>query len=184
MQLKEGVRILALNGAPIDRKSGSELVVGIVGRKDRIEGSISFTVDVDGNNATDALLKAVKASRFSGQIRIVALNGVVLGGLNILDLRKISSSLGVGAVAITRKRPRISLLRKALSKDPERTRKTAVLEGMHKEIRIWRMTGLYVQSLGVEKAYLERRIGEIAGLVRIAHLIASGIGHGESRGRI
>jgi endonuclease V-like protein UPF0215 family len=184
MRFKSGVRILALNGAPFDREMGSELVVGMIGRHGIIEGALSFRVGIDGNDATECILEAVRDSKFNGQIRIIATNGVALGGLNLMDFEEISESLSVGLVSITRKRPRKSLLKKALSLDPGRMRKRKLLDRLYKKIQIVRMRGLYVQFINIDRESLEMRIDEALSLLRIAHIVASGVGSGESRGRI
>ena len=184
MQLKGGIRILALNGAPFDRKRESELVIGVIGRQGGIEGALSFDVKIDGNDATANILRAVRNSKFNGQIRLVATNGVALGGLNIMDFGKISRSLGVGLVSVTRKRPRKNLLKEALSSDSERERKRELLDRTYEKVEIVRMRGFYVQYINIEKKDLEKKIDEVLSLLRIAHILASGVGHGESRGRI
>lgn len=184
MQFKSGTRILALNGAPFEKNEGKELVIGLIGRMGSIEGSVSFNINIDGSDATLRLMNALGRSKFKGQVRIIATSGVTLGGLNIMDFERISKLLGVGIVAITRKRPRKSLLKKALSGDPERARKAALLDSMYSKIEIVRVKGFYVQLMNIDGESVRKRFDEIFSLLRTAHLVASGIGHGESRGRI
>jgi len=184
MLLKGGTRILALTGAPFDRRDDGELIIGLIERMGNIEGSISFRIKVDGSDATSQLVTAIKHSKFSDQIRIIATNGVALGGLNIMDFERISKDLGVGLVSVTRKRPRKSLLKKALSKDSNRIEKTEILDRIYSRIEIVRMEGFYVQLMNVDEKSVRKRFDEIFSLLRTAHIIASGIGHGESRGRI
>lgn len=184
MRIKSGSRVLALNGAPFRRDEGRELVIGLIGRTGIIEGSLSFFVEVDGSDSTERIIEAVKRSRFSDQIRTIAMNGVALGGLNVVDLEVLSKRLGVGVIVVTRKRPRRSLLKKALSKGPESKRKSETIDRIYKKVSLARIDGFYVQSLGLEQKTVGKMLEEVLSLLRLAHIVASGIGHGESRGRI
>lgn len=182
--LKKGIRILALNGAPFRRGEERELVIGIVGRGSLIEGSISFNVDIDGTDSTEMLIKSFKASKFRDQIKIIAINGITLGGLNILDFEKISNELGVGVIGITRNKPRRSLLKKSLVRDPKRKLKAEMIDRLYKKIAVVRRKGFYIQFFHIEDEDLMQISDEAFQLLRVAHLLASGIKQGESRGRI
>lgn len=185
MQLKRGVRILALNGAPFRKGAeGSERVIGIIGRQGSIEGALSFKVEIDGTDSTEQLIKSVKKSRFSEQIKLIAVNGITVGGLNILDFERIAKELDVGIVGITRRKPRSSLLKKALTLDPKRRQKLEIIERTYKKVEMERMNSLYAQCLNVETVDVKKMIDEIFSLLRTAHIISSGIELGESRGRI
>ncbi len=184
MQLKRGVRILALNGSRFDKKGGKELVIGIVGRNGLIEGSLSFYVSVDGNDSTENLIRALEESKFGEQVRVIVINGITLAGLNILDFEEVSKRAKAGMIAITRKKPRKSLLIASLHKDGERKFKEAVIRNTYKKVKISRIDGFYFQLLGIDENYARSKAKELLSLLRIAHIISSGIALGESRGRI
>lgn len=184
MPLKKGIRILALNGAPFSEDEKKELVIGIIGRNGIVEGSISFYVDVDGTDSTDRIIGRLKSSKFMDQVRVVAMNGITLAGLNIIDSARVAEELGAGIVAVTRKRPRRSLLKIALRGDPYRKEKVEVIERTYKRMEIRRINGFYVQSLNLGGKELEKVFVDAASFLRIAHIISSGIAAGESRGRI
>lgn len=80
--MKAGSRILALDDSSFG-KTGKSLVIGVVGRKGVIEGILSFSVSVDGSDATKILIARVKRSRFFQQIRLIATNGITFAGLNL-----------------------------------------------------------------------------------------------------
>lgn len=183
MLLKAGARILALNGAPFRRNGRRELIIGLVARMGQIEGALSFEVSIDGDDATENLIRSLGRSKFADQVKVIATNGIALGGLNIMDFEKIAVELGVAVVSVTRKRPRRSLLRKALSGNPQAKAKNAMIERNYKKIKIIRKNGFYVQLLGIDEKSATGRMEEIISLLRTTHMIASGIGNGESRGR-
>ena len=184
MQLKRGVRILALNGSRFNKKGGKELVIGIIGREGLIEGSLSFYVGVDGDDSTESLIKALEESKFGEQVKIIVINGITLAGLNILDFEEIAKRTMAGMIAITRKKPRKSLLIASLHKDPEREYKEAVIRNTYKKVKIARIEGFHFQLLGVDEDYARSMAKELLSLLRIAHIISSGIALGESGGRI
>ncbi len=179
--MKEGSRIAAFDDSPFSRHDDESLVIGTVGRKGMVEGVLSFRVKVDGEDATERLIKSVKNSRFRSQVRMIALNGVTFAGLNIVDVQKVRSALGVPVVAITRKRPRWRLLAAALKKNGDGLR---TIEKLPRVVKISRISGYYLQSIGSDLDDSGKLVGEAAALLRLAHIIASRVKNGESRGRI
>ncbi|MGC9205389.1 MAG: DUF99 family protein [Candidatus Micrarchaeia archaeon] len=187
-QMKKGIRVLSIACAPFEKSDKTALVIGVVSRGQLIEGLLSLRVSVDGNDATRVLAKKVKSSRFKDQIRLIALNGVALAGLNILDIEELSSSLKIPIMILTRKKPRLramSLAIKAATKNKDvATRKLVMLNKIKKVSRICKINGFYTQSIGIEKGEINLIIGEAIAMLRVAHIIASGISNGESKGRI
>lgn len=186
LMLKSGIRILALEDAPFTRKDKKALVVGVVGRKGVVEGVLSFSVDVDGNDATERLITRVKTSRFLGQIRLIAVNGISFAGLNIIDIVRTRKELGVPVMAVTRKRPRRSLLKGALRKGHNQgtAAKIKTIDAITKAAVLNRVGGFYVQSIGLDGDDVASVMDDVAGHLRLAHIICSGIVSGESRGRM
>lgn len=184
MQTKRGVRILAINGSKFERRGGKELVIGIIGRNGLIEGSLSFYARADGDDSTENLLNALKRSKFGEQVKIVVTNGITLAGLNIMDLEEVSKKANVGVAAVTRKKPRRSLLIASLHGDPEKKSKEEIIRRTYRKVKIARLNGFYFQLLGVDEVYAGAMAGEMLSLLRVAHIISSGIALGESRGRI
>ena len=167
--------------APFKKNGTEALIIGIIGRDYNVEGIISFRVKVDGDDATKALIKAVRSTRFLDQIKLIALNGITVGGLNVIDINDVSKELGIPIIGITRKRPRIKLLM-AASRDSKK--KVKILEKTAKNIRVERMRGYYIQHMMKDSKGMEKRLHEALHFIRLAHLIASGIVHGESHGRL
>ncbi len=148
--MKEGIRILALDDSRIRKGEGTVLVVGMVGRSGIVEGVLSFRVEVNGCDSTDKIMRAVRASRFSDQIRLVAINGTTVAGMNVIDISMVGSALGMPVLGITRKRPHPEHLKRSMA--------AAGIGGVKEKIRILdrtarlaktdRVHGFYVQRVG------------------------------------
>ncbi len=181
--MKEGVRILALDESPFKRGDRSVMVVGVIARQDVIEGVLSFNVEKDGTDSTDMIIKRLRGSRFASQIRIVAINGITLAGLNIVDFPRLGKELNVQVIGITRKKPHPRLLKMASNKVKEkRAERSELLDKVTKSVKIKRSMGYYAQYIG--PAPEDDTIEKSARFLRLSHLIASGIGYGESKGRV
>ncbi len=180
--MKQGSRIAAFDES-FSRSDSESLVIGMIGRMGSVEGVLSFRVRVDGTDATDGIIKAIVNSRFNGQVKAAALNGITLAGLNVIDIEALRKRLRIPVIAITRKRPRRSLLRLALRK---RGRKEclSVFERNIKDIRIANASGYHVQYIGRDYDDMRGLVEESTSLLRLAHMTASGVRHGESKGRV
>ncbi|MDE1855478.1 MAG: DUF99 family protein [Candidatus Micrarchaeota archaeon] len=185
MPIKQGVRILAIDDSAFSKKDKEALVVGVVGRQDLIEGLLSFSVRVDGSDATGKIISKVRSSHFSDQIRLIALHGVTLAGLNMVDIEKVGRELGVPVVSIIRRKPHSSELEKAIrSVGKSSSSRLALLKRLNKSMKIERSKGFYVQRAGIKKEEFARFQDSAVHLLRLAHIIANGVATGESRGRV
>ncbi len=181
--MKKGARVLAINDSPFRLSDREARVIGVLGRLDAVEGVLSFSVRVDGDDATDAIIRSLRGSRFGGQARVLALNGTVLAGLNAVDMQRIKKELSVEPLAITRRRPHPALLQRVARLRLGRAR-AASIKRLNGLLRIEKTAGYYVQRLeGAERPSAEM-VGVCVSLLRLAHLVASGVARGESRGRI
>ncbi|MCL5419889.1 MAG: DUF99 family protein [Candidatus Marsarchaeota archaeon] len=182
--IKEGVRILALEGAPFRKGDEEALVIGTIGRRGAVEGILSFMVRVDGEDSTAKIIRAVARSRFADQIRLVALNGITLAGLNLVDVKRVERELRVKVIAITRKKPHLNLLINVVNKWARSRNKSRIMKYLEKDAKISRTRGYYVQYLNTAEGLREGVILRCADLLRLSHIIASGLARGESRGRM
>jgi len=183
--MKEGVRIMAVSCAPLEAKR--TLLVGVVSRKGYVEGVLSTHVTVDGTDSTDAIAKMLNTSRFREQVRLIAVNGIGVAGLNILDIPRTERITKTKVLSITRGKPHPSKLINALkvfSKlEKEDVKSRLQLMKNLKNLNEFRHKGFYSQT-SLEKADANRFVPEAFELLRVAHLVVSGIAKGESRGRI
>jgi len=183
--MKSGIRILSLGCAPLIKKK--TLLVGIVSRDNNIEGVLSTYVEVDGTDATEKIKRLFKKSRFRDQIKIIAVNGLGLAGLNILDVFDLERELKVKVVSLTRKKPHPNELIKALRAFSKETkidvRSRIELVKNLKKLNIVKIDRFYIQTSADERD-IKRFIVEIFNMLRLVHMIASGVTKGESRNRI
>ncbi|MGC9099309.1 MAG: DUF99 family protein [Candidatus Micrarchaeia archaeon] len=183
--MKSGVRILSIDDSPFRKGEKRDLVIGIVSRGSTIEGILSFYVEIDGSDATDKILKKVKESRFSREIKLIAINGITLAGLNIVDIKRLSEVLGVPVIAITRRKPNKKAMENAIKNSGKDARKKILLlREINSSSNSIHLNGLYIQYIGISRSDLGTFAGEAYQMLRLAHLIASGLVKGESRGRI
>ncbi|MDE1823600.1 MAG: DUF99 family protein [Candidatus Micrarchaeota archaeon] len=182
--LKKGARILVIEDSPFKRNDKSVFILGIIARNDIVEGAISFYVGKDGDDAAEMIIRSVRKSRFSDQIKLVVTNGIAIAGLNIVDMTEIKRRLRIGAIAITRKKPRPMLLRRAIRVMTKDREKLALFNRLSKEISIYKSKGYYLQTLGIEKGDAGRLVSDAVKYLRLAHLIAGAVVRGESKGRI
>jgi len=187
--VKPEVRILGIDDGPFDKfRPGQEvLVVGVVFRgKDSLDGLLSTKVECDGNDATEKLIEMVKRSNQRHQIRFIMLDGIALGGFNVVDVEELYRELGIPVIVVIRRRPNMEAIERALRrfKDGERR-----MEILRKAGEVRKCGKIFFQCYGVEPAIAEQVIkkstkrGNIPEPLRVAHIIASGIVLGESHGR-
>ncbi|NIR43872.1 MAG: DUF99 family protein [Gemmatimonadetes bacterium] len=162
-------------------------VVGAVFSGLRLEGVLTGRVTADGANATRVLIEMVAGSKFAAQLQLVLLQGIALGGFNVVDLHRLHEALGLPVIVVARRRPRLEKIREALlTRVPGGARKWALIERLGP---MERLAGVYVQRLGLSRDEAERVIRQLSvnanipEPLRTAHLIAGGIATGQSRGR-
>ena len=151
-----------------------------------IEGVLSDRIIVDGNDATSKIIKMVRKSRFGDQIKLIAINGIALAGLNVVDVKTVERRTGIPVIVLTRKKPDFEALEKALrNSGADRdsiNSKIAVVKALNSERPFKKAAGFYLQA---DEKIDNDSIAETAfELLRLAHMIANGVSTGVSKGRI
>ncbi|HEU4630273.1 MAG TPA: DUF99 family protein [Gemmatimonadaceae bacterium] len=181
--------VIAFDDFPFPREHRGDVpVVGVVFAGLRLEGVVRGRVRRDGANATRELARLVTSTRFAPQLQLVLLQGIALAGFNVVDLPALQRATGRPVLVVARRPPRLPLIRAALlGRVPGGRRKWRLIE------RLGPMepaAGVWVQRAGLsadEAARVVRRLavhGRIPEPLRVAHLIAGGVGTGQSRGRV
>lgn len=182
--LKHGVRVLAIAGGII--RTHSALMVGVIYRDGTLEGVLSDKITVDGTDSTATILNMLKRSKFRQQIRIIALNGVALAGFNIVDVKLLEKELKLKGIIITRKKPDRRAFEDALKKSckANKIKPSSKLEIFRKlsDRKFVKHDEMYVQA--ENKSLVKAHTAMCFEALRLAHIIASGISEGESRGRV
>lgn len=162
-------------------------VVGAVFSGTRLEGVLCGSVETDGSNATEVLVNMVGQSKFAPQLQLVLLQGIALGGFNVIHLHALHERLDLPVLVVARRQPRLDKMRDALlGRVPNGASKWKLIEQLGPMEPV---SGVYVQRSGLSLSEAEKVIersaihGNLPEPLRTAHLIAGGISAGESRGR-
>ncbi len=180
--LKKGARVLGIDDSPFDSKTKRVLVVGVVYRDGVIEAVLSTHVERDGSDSTASLIKMIKKSRFADEIRLVLMNGIMLAGFNVVDINRLSGELGIPVIALVRRKPRMEEVREALAHVNNQNEKLELIRRageVHRHRYYAQITGISFEDA---RAVLDM-FAPMPEPVRLAHVIASGVVRGESRGR-
>ncbi len=179
--------IIGFDDAPFSRRHrGDVLVVGTVFSQMRLEGVLSGKVRRDGVNATRTIIRLVSESRFQ-HVQAIMLQGIAFAGFNVIDLDGVHEALRIPVIVISRKKPDLAAIKRALlDKVPGGRRKWQLIECAGP---MERAGSVYVQRAGIGMDDAVRVIKRFAvhsilpEPLRTAHLIAGGIALGESRHR-
>jgi endonuclease V-like protein UPF0215 family len=174
------------DGAFARSHKGDVLLVGCVFSRTRLEGVLTSRVRKDGANSTERMAEMVRRSRYRGHVRAVLLQGIAVGGFNVVDVHRLSGMLGVPVLVVARRRPDLDTMKKALARVPGRERKWKLILAAGE---MERLAGVFIQRIGltkIEAAHLLAATtlhGNLPEPLRVAHLIASGVTTGASTGR-
>lgn len=182
---KREIRVIGIDDAPFDRsKKGSNvIVVGAIYRGGSyLDGMVTTKVRCDGMNATDKLIKMIKGSRYWEQLHYIILDGITLGGFNVVDINTLNEATGLPVVAVTRKNPNLIVVKAAISKLKNGMKRWKIIE---RAGTIYKFNKLYFQTGGLreEEAKLLLNLlctrSNIPEPLRAAHIIAGAIVTGE-----
>jgi len=161
-------------------------IVGCVMCGRSVEGFMYDEIAVDGLDSTEKIIKMLKRSKFYGQLRCAFLNGITFGGFNVADIFEINERTGIPVVVVMGREPKMDEFRSALRNLDNFEQRIAIVE---RSGEIYRFKNLYLQLSGVSIEEAGRMIeanafrGKIPEALRIAHLVASAVVHGESKSR-
>lgn len=177
-------RILGVDDGPFGRRAGSSvLVVGAVCRAGGLEGVLSTRVRRDGWNATDRITRMIVNSKFHPQLHAVMLDGVAVGGFNVIDIAALNESTGLPVITVMRKKPDLKAIEAACGRLPNPRRRMAMIR---RAGTVHRAGPVCFQAVGMDPSaarsllMAEALNGHIPEPVRLAHLIAGGVVTGQS----
>lgn len=181
--------MVGFDDAPFDRAHrGDVRVVGAVFAGARLDGVLTGAVRRDGANATGVLASLVHACRFRSHLQAVMLQGIALAGFNVVDIRALHESLGLPVVVVSRRRPDLDAMRRALRDHvPGGERKWKLIE---RAGAMEPLAGVWVQRVAItpaETAALVRRFAlhsVVPEPLRTAHLIAGALSGVRTRQRV
>lgn len=180
--------VLGIDDGPFDkRRDTATPLVGVTMEGcDRVEAVAITAFPVDGADVTDFLTAWVSGLRVRPSLQALALGGITLAGLAVVDAPRLAAALELPVLVVSRKDPAASRVASALHAAglPERV---AILERAPAAVRV--APGVHLAWAGTPeadaRALLEasRDKGTLPEAVRVAHLIAAATVQGSSRGR-
>lgn len=180
--------VIGFDDAPFPRHHrGAVKVVGAVFADRRLDGVLVGEIEKDGFDASDQLAALVQASKFYQHARLIMLQGITLGGFNVVDVFELNRRLNLPVLVVARQAPDMDAVRRALVRHlPDGAAKWALLASLG---AMEPAGGVYVQRVGlsldeatdalVQWAHHSR----IPEPLRCAHLIAGALVTGQSRSR-
>lgn len=98
------------------------LLVGVVSSGTRIDGIVSGKIRRDGANATRVMVDLVRASQFGSHLQALMLQGIAVGGFNVVDVHGLRAALGIPVLVVTRRPPDMAAVKRALFSGTPRDR--------------------------------------------------------------
>lgn len=189
--MKPQARLIGFDDGPFTFEDDEAVLAGVMTRGGGyVEAVLVDHVSVDGTDATATVEALLTGSGFLETAHAVAFNGGALGGFNVLDLDALHRALGVPVMAVMRTRPDDEAVREALKAhfDDAETRYQQLTQQEIAQVDLG--TGpAYVRHAGGTLAELEALLkaqtvrGREPEPIRIAHLVATALAEGRSRGR-
>ena len=185
--MKKEIRILGIDDASFDKFNDKRvLVIGTVFRGGSwLDGVVTTCVSVDGVNSTKKLIEMINGCKFKPQLQCLMLDGIAVGGFNIVDVQKLHKATGIPVVVVMRDYPEFKKIEDALIK----LNKANKIRLLKKAGDVIKVDNIYVQLVGIELEKAKKILkisctrSFVPEPVRVAHLIGQGIAMGESRGR-
>ena len=187
---KSQIRLLGIDDAPFEKGAEHVLVIATFFRGGQsLDGVLSTQVQVDGEDATYNLIEMINRSKFKSQTQAILLDGIAVGGFNVINIESLWKHTGIPVIVVVRKMPDFKELEKTLRK-LGMAKKYQLMEKAGKPQKVEIKDGsIFIQTagIGVEKAReiltLSCTNSNIPEPIRAAHLIGAGIVKGESKGR-
>ncbi|MDD3248008.1 MAG: DUF99 family protein [Methanosarcina sp.] len=189
--IKPEIRILGIDDSALLHER--VMIVGTVFRGgDWIDGILRSDITRDGLDATEVISTMIKNSRHYSQLRIVMLDGITYGGFNVVDIEELYRETGLPVIVVMRAYPDFEKIRAALRHFSDGEVRWDMIKKagkIEKLITEKNRTPIYIQKAGIGVKSAEKIVrltsirSNIPEPLRVAHLIATGIILGESRGK-
>ena len=185
--VKKEIRVVGIGDSPFNKfKDKKILVVGVVMRGGSwVDGILSTKVAVDGNDSTRKIIEMINRCKFKPQLQCIFLDGIAVAGFNVIDVKELNKKTKLPVVIIIRREPNIEKIKKTLIKINKKDKIKLIEEAGE----VFRIDNIFIQIVGIEIDDLRKILkivctrSLIPEPIRLAHLIASGVILGESRGR-
>ena len=189
--MKRQIRLLGIDDSPFSFTDKYGIVIGVVMRGGQyLECVLKREISIDGDDATFVCTDIIEKSRHRKQLKAMLLDGMALGGFNVVDIEKIYDDTNLAVITITRDEPDFVKIKKALEKNFSDWKKRfdLIKKGNVYKVKT-KHNPIFIKCAGIdiEEAKEIIKLSTIRGVIpepiRVAHLIASGIVRGESYGK-
>jgi len=190
-RIKKEIRVLGIDDAPFDfRKDRETMLIGTVFRGGEwLDGILRTEVKVDGKDATDRIIEMVGRCKFK-ELRIIMLDGLGFAGFNLVDMERVFEETGLPVVVVVRRMPDFNKIKKAIKNlhHAEFYSNCIKKAGIPRKVETKKGKFIHIQFHGLRFEDAERivKLSSTRSLIpepiRVAHLVASGVALGESRG--
>lgn len=189
--MKDEVRTVGFDDGPFDFDDGAVPVVGVVMRgSSYVEAVLHDEVAVDGADATDTLAGALSDSRYLDGLKAVLVDGVALGGFNVVDLTRLSEAVDTPVVSVARGSPDRGDIREALRAHFDDWEERMAVIDEHWPTTLSLGEGeVSVHAVGLDDEEVPELLaastarGLLPEPLRLAHLISTALVEGESSGQ-
>lgn len=187
--IKPEIRILGIDDSALFNEK--VMIVGAIFRGgDWIDGVLRSEITKDGLDATEIICNMINTSRHHSQIRAVILDGITYGGFNVVDIQVLYRKTGVPVIVIMRSYPDFEKIKSALKNFHDGDDRWEIIKRAGDIEKIsGKKNSVYIQRAGIGLETVKKIIqltsirSNIPEPLRVAHLIATGIIMGESRGK-
>jgi hypothetical protein len=189
--VKDEIRILGIDDSALI--SDKITIVGAFFRGGKwLDGVLRSEITRDGLDATDKIVSMVNNSKHLSQIRAIMLDGVTYGGFNPVDIIDLYERTNVLVIVLMRDLPNFESIEKALSFLPESETRMKIIRKAGKISSVVTKDNdnpVFFQCCGLDHEIAAKIIkitstrSNVPEPLRVAHLIATGIVLGESRGK-
>jgi endonuclease V-like protein UPF0215 family len=160
-------------------------VIGVVFRGGYwFDGIMHTKIAVDGFDATEKIASMITNSPHYRQLRVIMLNGITFGGFNVVDIKALNAKTGLPVVAVTREKPNLTEIHKALKHLPKSEERWSAVLNAGELVEVATRHGkerVYVHAAGISAEDARRVLrltstrSNVPEALRVAHLIASGL---------
>ncbi|MCX9084418.1 MAG: DUF99 family protein [Candidatus Methanoperedens sp.] len=188
VHIKSQIRILAIDDSPLIHEK--VMIIGAFFRGgEQLDGILRGEITRDGMDSTDVLIRMINNSKFHTQIRVILLDGVTYAGFNPVDITNLFKETGIPVISFMRSCPNLGKIRLALLNIPDSEKRMEIIQRAGKIFKIDQDNPVFFQVSGIDRQSAVKIIrmtsthSNIPEPLRVAHLIATGLVLGESKGK-
>jgi len=196
--MKQQIRILGIDDSFFEKNQTEPvLVIGVICRGgEYMDKLLSTHITPDGIDATQKIIEMINRSGSKDQIRAIMLDGIALGGFNVVNINSIYENTKIPVIVIIRKLPDLKKIEQALINIADGEKRLKVIKSAgkiyeyqvtHKDLKAPGKIYFQISGLSEDKARAILKLSIVHGLIpepiRLAHIIGQGIVLGESKGR-